>query len=121
MIELYSQMPVKVMVIVTAVVVVPVFEEMLFRGLFQTTIRSYLTGSVLLERFQKNGSMPWLAIALSSLFFAAVHANAGHWPALFVLAVCMGYAYEKSGSLLRPIFIHSCFNAVNITAALYTT
>ncbi|MHC4619404.1 MAG: lysostaphin resistance A-like protein [Planctomycetota bacterium] len=121
MIEAYSQMQVKIMVVLTAVVVVPVFEEMLFRGLFQTTMRSYLTGFAPLQGLRKNGFMPWLSIVLSSLLFAAVHANAGHWPALFVLAVCMGYAYEKSGSLLRPIFIHSFFNAVNITAALYAT
>ena len=30
----------------------------------------------------------------------------------------LGYAYEKSGSLLRSIFIHAIFNAANVTLSL---
>jgi membrane protease YdiL (CAAX protease family) len=106
LIRAHSQLPVRVLIIVATVAVVPVFEEMLFRGLFQTMLRS-----VLLK--------PWASIAISSGMFAMIHANAGHWPALFVLSACMGYAYEKSGSLFRPIFIHSLFNAASVIAALY--
>jgi membrane protease YdiL (CAAX protease family) len=102
----YSQLPVRMLIIVTAVVVVPVFEEMLFRGLFQTMLRSI-------------SAKPWLSIVISSTLFSLSHVNAGHWPALFVLSLCMGYAYEKSGSLLRPIFIHSLFNAISIIGTLY--
>jgi len=97
----YSQLAVRVLIVAAAVVIVPAFEEMLFRGLFQTMIRSYL------ER-------PWPAVFIVSALFATVHANAGHWPALFALSVCMGYAYEKSGSLFRPIFIHLLFNATSV-------
>jgi membrane protease YdiL (CAAX protease family) len=109
LITLHSQLEVRLLIIVSAIVVMPVFEEMLFRGLFQTVIRSFLNPTA---------EKAWLSIVISSALFAAVHANAGHWPALFVLAVGMGYAYEKSGSLLRPIFIHSLFNAVSIIFAL---
>jgi membrane protease YdiL (CAAX protease family) len=84
-----------------AVVVAPVFEEMVFRGLFQSLIRGFV-------------SSPWLSILIAAGFFASVHANLTHWPVLFVLAMCMGYSYEKSGSLLRPIFIHAAFNATNV-------
>ena len=103
----HPQLPLRVLIIVISVAVFPAFEEMLFRGLFQTMLRSFL-------------GRPWLSIAISSGLFATVHANAGHWPALFVLAVCLGYSYEKSGSLFRPIFIHALFNAITITAALYS-
>jgi len=103
----YSQSSVRMLIIVTAVAIVPVFEEMLFRGLFQTMLRG-----VLLK--------PWLSITIVSGLFALAHADAGHWPALFVLSMCMGYAYEKSGSLLRPIFIHSLFNATSIILTLYS-
>ena len=106
LIRAYSQLPVRVLIIITAVAIVPAFEEMLFRGLFQTMLRSILL-------------TPWLSIVIASGLFALVHANAGHWPALFALSLCMGYAYEKSGSLLRPIFIHSLFNATSIIAVLY--
>jgi len=101
----YSNWPLRIMIVVVAVIVVPVLEEVLFRGLFQTVIRSFL-------------AKPWPSIVISSAFFAWHH-QAGHFPALFVLALCLGYAYEKSGSLFRPIFIHSLFNASSIIAALY--
>ena len=78
---------------------------MLFRGLFQTMIRSYL-------------GRPWLAIAITSVLFAFIHADPEHWPALFVLAMGLGYSYEKSGSLFRPIFMHAMFNGLTIVAAL---
>jgi membrane protease YdiL (CAAX protease family) len=106
LIRAYSQLPVRVLIIVTAVAIVPAFEEMLFRGLFQTMLRSI-------------SLKPWLSIVTASGLFALAHANAGHWPALFVLSLCIGYAYEKSGSLLRPIFIHSLFNATSIIGTLY--
>jgi len=104
-IALHPQMSVRMSIIVTAVVVVPVFEEMLFRGLFQTMFRSFTR-------------RPWLSILMSSGLFATVHLNVEHWPALFALAICMGYSYEKSGSLFRPIFIHSLFNTIAIISAL---
>ena len=104
----HSQLPLRIMIVVVAVVVAPLLEEMLFRGIVQTMIRSFF----------EIGNGAWLAIAVSSGLFAIMHANAGHWPALFVLGACMGYAYEKSGSLLRPIFIHSLFNATSVIAAL---
>ena len=104
----YSQLPLRILIVVVAVVIAPVLEEMLFRGLVQTMIRSFFE--------IRNGA--WPAILISSGLFAIVHANPGHWPALFVLAVCLGYAYEKSGSLFRPIFIHSLFNAASIIATL---
>ena len=106
MIKVYTQPSLRVLIIVTAVFIVPVFEEMLFRGLFQTMLRSLL-------------GRPWLSVLISSALFASVHSNPQHWPALLVLALFMGYAYEKSGSLFRPVFIHSLFNAVSITSALY--
>jgi hypothetical protein len=119
----YSQLPPRILIIVVAVVIAPLLEEMLFRGFFQTMIRSYLIPhrSSLVARVTGHGSRAtncWLAIAISSGLFTTIHANTGHWPALFVLGVCLGYAYEKSGSLFRPIFIHSFFNAASIIATL---
>jgi membrane protease YdiL (CAAX protease family) len=122
----HSQLPLRILIAVVAIVIAPVLEEMLFRGLVQTMIRSYLvarcpslvargTGH---EKRATDINGAWLAILISSGLFAIVHANPGHWPALFVLAVCLGYSYEKSGSLFRPIFIHSLFNAASIIAVL---
>lgn len=88
--------------------VVPFLEEMLFRGLFQTMIRSTLY-------FHKHTA--WIAIFMTSVFFAVTHANPSHWPVLFILSMAIGYSYEKSGSLFRPVFIHMLFNA----SAIITT
>jgi membrane protease YdiL (CAAX protease family) len=104
----HPQLPLRILIAIVAVAVAPFLEEMLFRGLVQTMIRSFF----------EVGKGAWLTIALSSGLFAIMHANAGHWPALFVLGVCLGYAYEKSGSLFRPVFIHSLFNATSIIATL---
>ncbi len=134
----HPQLPLRIMIFVVAVVIASLFEEMIFRGLFQTTIRSYLearpsnagfrlkpaVGGSMLHRkvscgdTRRGSGKAWLAILISSGLFTTIHANTGHWPALFVLGVCLGYAYEKSGSLIRPIFIHSLFNATSIIAVL---
>jgi len=100
-----TAIPLRVLIVFLAVVVAPLLEEMLFRGLFQTMIRSYL-------------EQPWVAIIITSAIFASVHQNVTHWPALFMLAMGLGYAYEKSGSLFRPIFMHALFNGVAIAATL---
>jgi membrane protease YdiL (CAAX protease family) len=109
MITEYTQLPLRIMIVFVAVIIAPLLEEMLFRGFIQTTIRSFLN--------TKNSA--WPAIAASSVFFAIMHADAGHWPALFILGVCLGYSYEKSGSLFRPIFIHLFFNAYSVMTALF--
>ncbi len=106
------QLPLRITVVVVAVVVAPLLEEMLFRGLFQTLLRS------LIQSFTRTRHAAWLAILISSVLFVFAHVNTGHWPALFVLAVCLGYSYEKSGSLLRPIFIHAIFNAISVITTL---
>jgi len=113
------QLPLRIIIVIVAVIVAPLLEELLFRGLVQTTLVSHLSCiSNDKPRTIRSGLGIWLAIAVSSGLFAMMHANPGHWPALFVLSVCLGYAYEKSGSLFRPIFIHSFFNAISIAAAL---
>ncbi len=90
----------QVVTAVFAVLIVPVFEEMLFRGLFQTSIRSAI-------------GCPWPAIVITSLFFSILHPLT-HAPALFALSCGLGYAYERSGSLLRPILMHIMFNGLSV-------
>ena len=104
----YSQWQVRALIVFTAVVVVPFVEELIFRGMIQTMVRSYIV-------------KPWPAIFLASFVFVVFHANAPHWPALFVLSICLGYTYEKSGSLFRSIFVHALFNAMSVLAALNQT
>ena len=128
MITEYPQLPLRIMIVFVTVVIAPVLEEMLFRGFVQTTIRSIFiqrsafgvrrSAARSTQHAAQDKSCAWPAIAVSSVFFAIMHANPGHWPALFVLGVCLGYSYEKSGSLFRPIFIHLFFNASSVAIAL---
>jgi len=101
----YPQWQVQAIIVFTSILVVPFTEEILFRGMLQTLLRSY-------------SGKPWPAVILASIIFAAFHANPPHWPALFVFSLCMGYAYEKSGSLFRSIFLHSIFNALSVFSTL---
>ncbi|MCG3180962.1 MAG: hypothetical protein BIFFINMI_03328 [Phycisphaerae bacterium] len=55
------------------------------------------------------------AIVVTALLFASVHMGVPEsMPAIFLLALMLGYAYEKTGSLLTPIAAHFAFNAVNL-------
>ncbi len=81
-----------------AVVIAPIAEEFFFRGLLQT---------LLLRLVHRR----WLSIVLASLAFGAVHFQQPHaMAALTVLALLIGYSYERTGSLVPPILIHAVFN-----------
>ncbi len=101
----FNQWPLRLSIVIMAVILAPVVEELIFRGILQTTIRSIIHS-------------PWIAIVLSSSAFAAAHANKEHWPSLFVLGLAIGYAYEKSGSLWQAIFVHALFNGITIASYL---
>lgn len=92
-------------VLAMAVVVAPVAEEMIFRGYLYPVGKKYLG--------------PFLSMAVTSLLFAVLHGHVGSIPALFTLAMCLGLAYEKSGSLMIPMIMHAVFNAVSVTAILF--
>ena len=98
----------KAIVLLSAVVLAPLSEEMFFRGLLQSMVRRY-TGR------------PWLGILVASAAFALIHIP--YWqtlPSMFALAVALGYNYERTGRLYAPIVIHALFNAVSIAAWAYS-
>ncbi len=94
----------QVLLVVLLAGVVPVMEELLFRGLLQSAFRGVLPGV-------------WPAILITSALFAIVH-SPYHAPGIFALSCAMGYAYERSGSLFRPICIHIFFNATIVIASM---
>lgn len=101
----------KILIVVVAVLIGPVFEELFFRGILQSTFRSVLRS-------------PWAAIILTSLIFAPLHfigpgfKGAQNILPLFALSLALGYNYERCGRLWPSILIHMLFNAVNIAAVL---
>ncbi|MEM1109202.1 MAG: CPBP family intramembrane glutamic endopeptidase [Planctomycetota bacterium] len=98
-------------IIVTAVGIGPLLEEIVFRGLLQT---------MLLEVLGRKAR--WTTVVIASAAFASVHLGATTWhalPGLFVLGVVLGWIYERTGSLLPVVLIHAAFNALNIAMVLY--
>jgi membrane protease YdiL (CAAX protease family) len=100
--------PYLAMVIVSTVVLAPVGEELLFRGIIQTLLRNRL-----------GAALPHYAavvsLVLTSVIFAVFHVGSPQdTPAIFLLALALGYTYERTGRLLAPMLIHSLFNAVMI-------
>ncbi len=97
-------------VVLGAVVLAPVVEELLYRVFLQSCLLR-LIGSA------------WAAVLIASALFTAVHLGAAGphaLPGLFVLAVGMGAAYEKTRRLGVPIVMHVAFNAANVALALWT-
>ncbi len=79
------------------VVVAPIVEELLFRGYLQTA----------LTRRMK----PWMAIAISSTVFGAIHFQPLAFPILALLGAVFGYLYHRTGSLKVNIALHMANNA----------
>ncbi len=59
------------------------------------------------------------AILVGAVLFAAVHIPVwSSLPALLVLAVALGFAYETTGSLVTVMTMHFLFNALNLLLAV---
>lgn len=87
--------------------IVPMMEELLFRGFLQTWLMKYLNVNA--------------SIIITSLIFAGFHfASQQSWyniqivGALFILSLFLGYIYVRQGSLWAPIALHSLFNFVGV-------
>ncbi len=82
-----------------AVVLAPVAEEMLFRGI--------------LYPFIKQRGYPRTALWGTAILFGVIHFNLGALVPLVVLALVWTWLYERTQNLLAPIVAHVLFNAVN--------
>ena len=92
-------------VMLLIVVLAPVVEELIFRGLvFQgVRIRWPLVPAVLLV----------------GLLFAAFHLDGPHFAPLFVVSAAFAYAYERGGSLWCSIVPHAGLNALWVAVAIF--
>jgi membrane protease YdiL (CAAX protease family) len=84
---------------VVTIVVAPVAEELLFRGVLYPALRRYARRAFAL----------WgLAVV-----FAAIHQSDVTFLPLTFLAVMLTLLYEETGSLTAPILVHCIFNSAN--------
>ncbi len=88
------------MLCLTAVVVAPITEEVIFRGYLYPVAKRF--------------AGRWAGIAFSSLLFAMVHQNAMALLPLAFLAVLLALSYEFTGSIWAPIGIHMFFNGTTV-------
>lgn len=79
-------------------VAIPALEEILFRGAIQGRLRAAWD--------------PWSAILATAAVFALIHFTPAIVPWLLVLGVALGWAREKSGSLLPGFLLHGIYNGV---------
>jgi len=88
-----------------AIVLAPLIEEILFRGI--------------LYRMGQQMGYPRLALYGTSFVFAAIHGSLMTLVPLIVLAIILAKLYDHTNRLIAPIVAHSFFNAVNFFAYLY--
>lgn len=137
-----------VLAYVAAVFIAPLAEESLFRGMVQTTLVRMFTPTYrppglffppppppqpAAPSAELPGQVPsysppppapvsalarWMAIIIASLIFASIHRPASIQPPIFLLALALGYVYERTGNLWSCIFMHMLFNAFEFTLFL---
>jgi membrane protease YdiL (CAAX protease family) len=101
-------------IIVSAVLLAPLFEEFFFRGMMQSAFKMMLQPTSL-----SPGGRRWLAIFVASLAFTAVHGAVWLAPPIFFLSLCLGYAYDLTGNLWVTIIVHGSFNAASVVMFLF--
>ena len=77
----------------------PVCEELVFRG---AVLRALLRWT----------PRHWLAIAISALFFALIHANPIQMPHAFLVGLLLGWLYYRTDSIVPGIVYHWVNNSI---------
>ncbi|MBW8362081.1 MAG: CPBP family intramembrane metalloprotease [Kaistella sp.] len=92
--------------ILLAVVMAPIFEEIIFRGIIQKGLTN-------------KGMKPLYAILISSVIFGLVHANPWQFVGAVLLGCVLGLVYEKTKSLLLPMLLHAFNNLCSSLLIFY--
>ncbi len=93
-----------VLLALTTVVLAPLFEEVIFRG-------------ILLPVFARSfGSI--IGVVSSALIFGIAHLSVGELPALFVLGIGLAVLRLRTGRLLPSICMHALWNGITFTNLL---
>ena len=79
-----------------AVLVAPVVEELLFRGLLLPALQRWVGHTV--------------SIVLSALFFAAGHIDLFVFLPMLAMGLVMGYLYDRTRSIAAPLTMHITYN-----------
>jgi membrane protease YdiL (CAAX protease family) len=99
-----DDVPRAVVLIVSVTCVVPLVEELFYRGALFGGLRRATSASV--------------AALVTALCFVVGHLNPKVWPELLVVALVLGYLRAASGSLFACIALHVAFNGATVAAHL---
>lgn len=86
--------------IISVAIIVPILEELLFRGIVYKRLRGYMKTEI--------------AIVVSALFFGLFHLNVVQGLYAFIIGLLLAYVYEKYKSIWAPILFHIAANSVSI-------
>ncbi|AFY37794.1 Abortive infection protein [[Leptolyngbya] sp. PCC 7376] len=81
----------------TASVLAPLYEEIMFRGFLLPSLTRYLP--------------VWGSIVLSAFLFAIAHLSLSEVLPLMTLGIILGFVYTKSKNILAPMLLHSLWNS----------
>ena len=84
--------------VISIVIVAPIFEELVFRG-------------VIMQSFRRYGDK--FALVISALLFALFHGNLVQAPNAFIMGLVIGFFVLKTGSLWTGISIHFANNLIS--------
>jgi membrane protease YdiL (CAAX protease family) len=96
-----------IIMLITTVVMAPIFEEIIFRGIIQKGLIN-------------KGIEPWKAILFASVVFGLVHANPWQFVGAVLLGCVLGLVYYKTKSLLLPMLLHAFNNLCSSILMFYT-
>lgn len=107
--ELASDTTLAPVFLVGAILLAPIAEELLYRGLLFQSLRSRLGA--------------WPGIGLSAIVFGLTHldptvtlgGNLLVFTTIFALGMALAWSFDKTGKLAIPILAHVIFNLVNAT------
>jgi membrane protease YdiL (CAAX protease family) len=94
----------RIQFVIFAVVLAPVAEEALFRGLLLPML------------VRRTGAAA--GVALTAVGFGALHGDVGTFVPLAIFSVALSLAYARTGTLRVSILMHALFNAVNLALML---
>ncbi len=86
--------------IISAVIMAPMMEELVFRG-------------ATLFHARKTGMPFWAANIIQAALFGVMHMNLVQGCYAFVLGLFLGWVYNRYQTIWMPIFLHFAFNGLN--------
>jgi len=104
--------PLLVMALLTILIAAPCIEEFLFRGCLQTFLKQYMS---------TKGAILFTSVCFSLFHFSLSQGlgNISLCASLFVLALFLGFIYERQGSLFASVGLHMTFNLVSTGRVLF--